>query len=69
MFEGKYSILIDMRDWRRTMSGHPCTMIAHGMHRLLAPHESARGTAVSRETICRLVAVEMHFCALNGTKA
>ncbi|WP_281408792.1 hypothetical protein [Mesorhizobium sp. WSM4310] len=44
-------------------------MIAHGMHRLLAPQESAGGTAGLRETICGLVAVEMHFCALNGTKA
>ena len=51
------------------MSGYPTTLIARDMHRLSIPPESARGTAVSRETICRLVAVEMHFCALIGTKA
>ncbi|WP_202352113.1 hypothetical protein [Mesorhizobium sp. 113-1-2] len=51
------------------MSEHSITMIAHGMHRLPPPQDSAQGTAVLRETICRLVAVEMHFCALIGTKA
>lgn len=51
------------------MSGHPTTMIARGMHRLPAPRELARGAAVLRETVCRLVAVAKHFCALIGTKA
>jgi hypothetical protein len=69
VFEGKYSILIDMSELEATMSGHPSTMIAHGMHRLPALLESAGDTAVPRETICRLLAVAVHFCALNGTKA
>jgi len=51
------------------MSWHPTTMIARGMHRPPAPQESASGAAVPRETVCRLVAVAMHFCALIGTKA
>ncbi|MBE1710592.1 MULTISPECIES: hypothetical protein [Mesorhizobium] len=48
------------------MSGQPTT---HGMRHLPEAHKSARGTAGLRETICRLVAVEVQFCALNGTKA
>ena len=51
------------------MSEHPTSMIVHGMRRLKAPHQSARDTADLRETICRLFAIETHFCALIGTKA
>ena len=51
------------------MSGQPSTMIALGMHRLPISHESAHYTGLLRETICRLVVAEGHFCALNGTKA
>jgi len=68
VFEGKYSILIDMSELEATMSGHPTTMIAHGMRRLRAPHVDARHDGPAG-TICRLVAIEMHFCALIGTKA
>ncbi|QKC87799.1 hypothetical protein EB230_04680 [Mesorhizobium sp. NZP2234] len=68
MFEGKYSILIDMRELEATMSGHPTTMIARGI-RLSTSCESARDTAVSPGAILSLWAVDVHFCALNCTKA
>ncbi|BCG84822.1 hypothetical protein MesoLj113c_09320 [Mesorhizobium sp. 113-3-9] len=69
MFEGKYSILIDMRELEATMSGHPTTMIARGMHRLSAARASARDTTGPTGAIRRFGAVDVHFCALNGTKA
>ncbi|WP_155772488.1 MULTISPECIES: hypothetical protein [Mesorhizobium] len=50
------------------MSGHPTTMIARGI-RLSMLCESARDTAVSPGAILSLWAVDVHFCALNGTKA
>jgi len=51
VFEGKYSILIDMRELEASMSGLPTTMIARGMHRLPAPRKPARGTATLREPL------------------
>jgi hypothetical protein len=58
VFEGKYSILIDMRELEATMSGHPISTTAPGMHPLRAPHGSALGAVILRETICRLLPSE-----------
>ncbi|QKC94053.1 hypothetical protein EB231_04500 [Mesorhizobium sp. NZP2298] len=69
MFDGKYSILIDMRELEATMSGDPTTMIARGLHRPSASRESTPDTAFPPGAICRFAAVDVHFCALDGTKA
>jgi len=58
-----------MSELEATMSGHPSTMIAHGMHRAAGAAWSGTRRCCLAETICRLFAVEVRFCALNGTKA
>jgi hypothetical protein len=45
VFEGKYSTLIDMREFEAMMSDHHITMIARGIYRLSAPRLSAKTAA------------------------
>jgi hypothetical protein len=68
VFEGKYSILIDMSELEATMSEHPITMIARGMHRLPTSNEPARDMAIPRKPFVALLPSECISVLLMAQK-